>query len=108
MPQGGVAPLHPPPGAGGPLDPISLTPKAEGAWAPSAFGVKNEWRGPGTIIVPGGGAGAEPPRHNPLSAAQTRSTCASVSSGNIGRLITSDAARAVSAQPAGPIGVRPR
>ena len=39
---------------------------------------------------------------------QTRSTCASVSSGNIGRLITSAAARAVSAQAAGPIGVRPR
>ena len=42
------------------------------------------------------------------SAPQTRSTCASLSSGNIGRLSTSRAVASVSAQRAGPRAMRPR
>ena len=43
----------------------------------------------------------------PRNPAQMRSTCASVNSGYMGTLITSCAASAVSAQPAGPSGTRP-
>ena len=44
---------------------------------------------------------------SPRKPVQMRSTCASVNSGYMGRLITSCAASAVSAQPAGPRGTRP-
>ncbi|MFM2150225.1 MAG: hypothetical protein RLZZ187_2531 [Pseudomonadota bacterium] len=47
-----------------PLDPRLFNAEGGGGTsAPSPFGVENRWWGPGTIIVPGGGAGAEPPLH---------------------------------------------
>ena len=49
----------------------------------------------------------QPPELMRRNAATTRATCASVNSGNIGKLNTSRAARALSPRPPGPMAARP-